>query len=222
MSKSRGNVINPDAMIEKYGADSLRIYEMFMGPLKVVKPWSTQGLAGVHRFLNRVWSVSGKEVTDDDLTTDELKLLHKTIKKVSIDTKDIEFNTAIAQMMVFINEVIGKEKISRNLWEPFVKMLSVYAPHIGEEMWEKLGHKETIAYENWPEWDEKHTIDAEKEIVFQINGKVRSKCILPAGLSKDELIECAKSDPKIIGFTEGRQIIKEVAVPDKLVNIVVK
>ncbi|MBQ1591613.1 MAG: leucine--tRNA ligase, partial [Treponema sp.] len=158
MSKSLKNVVNPDEMIQQYGADSVRMYEMFMGPLTVSKPWNTQGLIGVNRFLERIWSISEKTVEDIDITgklEDEAlvslrKTYAKTVKKVTDDTASLNFNTAISQMMIFINECSKAEKLPRAIWEGFVKMLSVYAPHLGEELWEKLGHTKTVAYESWP------------------------------------------------------------------------
>jgi len=222
MSKSLKNVINPDEIIHEYGADSMRMYEMFMGPLQVSKPWSTNGLSGVSRFLNRVWTVAMKEITDEEPDESLLKLLHKTIKKVSTDTGDLEFNTAIAQMMIFINEVIKHDKCYRKLWEPFVLLISPYAPHIAEEMWEVLGKTETLAYETWPQWIEEMTKDDEIEIVAQINGKVRAKEKVPADISKDDMEKLFLELPRIKEFTEGKKIVKVIVVPGKLVNIVVK
>lgn len=222
MSKSLKNVENPDEMIEQYGADSFRIYEMFMGPFQVSKPWSTKGLSGVHRFLNRVWNVTTRELTDEKPPAELIKVLHKTLKKVSLDTDAMEFNTAIAQMMIFINEVYKYEKCYRELWEPFVLIIAPYAPHMGEEMWQMLGHKDILAFENWPEWIEELTLDDEKEVVLQINGKVRSKMTIAAGTSKEDLEKMAFANEKIISLTEGKNIIKVICVPDKLVNIVAK
>ncbi|MDC7224517.1 MAG: class I tRNA ligase family protein, partial [Spirochaetales bacterium] len=222
MSKSLKNVINPDDIIRDYGADSMRLYEMFMGPLQVSKPWQTKGLVGVNRFLNRVWDVAEREITDEEPTDALKKVLHKTIKKVSGDTDQLEFNTAISQMMIFINEVYKEKKCYRKLWEPFVLLIAPYAPHLGEEMWEKLGKSESLAYETWPEWDEALCKDDEKEVVVQINGKVRAKMTVSAGLPKEELLALAKADEKIVALVEGKNIIKEIVVPDKLVNIVAK
>ncbi len=222
MSKSLKNVENPDDMVEQFGADSFRMYEMFMGPFQVSKPWSTKGLSGVHRFLNRVWNVSEREITDEKAPGEMVKTLHKTIKKVSHDTDGMEFNTAIAQMMIFINEIFKYEKCYRELWEPFVLLIGPYAPHIGEEMWRKLGHTDSITFKAWPEWIEELTLDNEKEIVIQINGKVRSKTTITAGLAKDKMEEIAMKNEKIITLLEGKNIIKIICIPDKLVNIVAK
>jgi leucyl-tRNA synthetase len=222
MSKSLKNVINPDDIIRDFGADSMRLYEMFMGPLQVSKPWQTKGLVGVNRFLNRVWDVAEREMTDQEPSDDLKKVLHKTIKKVTLDTDGLEFNTAISQMMIFINEVYKEEKCYRKLWETFVLLIAPYAPHLGEEMWEMLGKTETLAFEPWPVWDEELCKDDEKEIVLQINGKVRSKVNVSAGLSKEELLSIARTDEKIVAHLEGKTIVKEIVVPDKLVNMVVR
>ena len=222
MSKSLKNVINPDEIIRDFGADSMRMYEMFMGPLQVSKPWSTNGLAGVHRFLNRVWNVAVKDMADEKPDEAMVKLLHKTIKKVTGDTSELEFNTAIAQMMIFINEMTKLEKNYRELWEPFVLLLSPYAPHQAEEMWEMLGHKESLAYHSWPEWDEELTKDDEITLIAQINGKVRAKIEVPAGISKEEMEKIAMDLPRIKELVEGKEVVRVIAVPGKLVNIVVK
>jgi len=222
MSKSLGNVINPDDIIADFGTDTMRLYEMFMGPLKVSKPWSTKGTAGVYRFLDRVWRVSEREISEDKPTPELIKILHQTIKKVSQDTSNLEFNTAIAQMMIFINEVFKSPVLYREIWEPFVLLLSPYAPHLGEEMWQKLGHKESLAYATWPVWDEELVKESVVEIVMQINGKVRAKLELPAGTSKDETEKLALDNERIKTYTDGKTIVKVITVPDKLVNIVVR
>jgi leucyl-tRNA synthetase len=222
MSKSLKNVINPDDIIRDYGADSMRVYEMFMGPLQVSKPWQTKGLVGVNRFLNRVWDIAEREITDEEPSKEMIKVLHKSIKKITEDTRDLEFNTGIAQMMIFINEAYKLEKCYRKLWEPFVLLIAPYAPHLAEEMWKKLGHNTTLAYESWPQWVEELTKDDEKEIVVQINGKLRCKMILPAGTSLDDMKAAAHAQDRVKELIEGKTIIKEIAVPDKLVNIVIR
>jgi len=222
MSKSLKNVINPDDIIRDFGADSMRLYEMFMGPLQVSKPWQTNGLVGIHRFLNRVWDIAEREISDEEPPVELLKVMHKTIKKVTHDTDKLEFNTAIAQMMIFINEAFKEKKCYRKLWEDFVLLLAPYTPHLGEEMWSMLGHKESLAYHSWPEYQEELCKDDEKEIVVQINGKVRAKMTLSAGLSKDELLEAARNNTRVQELLEGKTLIKEIAVPDKLVNLVVR
>ena len=177
MSKSLKNVVNPDEMIANYGADSVRMYEMFMGPLTVSKPWNTQGLIGINRFLEKVWSISDKPVSDIDITgkLDDEKLVSlrktyaKTVQKVTKDTENLDFNTAISQMMIFINECSKIETLPRAMWEGFVKMLACYAPHLGEELWEKLGHDKTITYENWPTFSEEFCKEDTKEFPVMIN-----------------------------------------------------
>ncbi len=228
MSKSLGNVINPDDIIREYGADSMRMYEMFMGPLQVSKPWSTQGLAGVHRFLNRVWNIAERKITDAEPPEAIQKILHKTIKKVTQDTDALEFNTAIAQMMIFINEAYKLDGCYRKLWEPFILLLGPYAPHMAEEMARKTGLTDrdgrngSIAYAPWPAWNEALTKEEEIELVVQVNGKVRSKLTVPAGLSKEELEKEALAIPRIQEWIGGKTIIKKIIVPNKLVNLVVK
>jgi leucyl-tRNA synthetase len=222
MSKSLGNVINPDDIINEYGADSMRVYEMFMGPLQVSKAWSTNGLAGVHRFLDRVWRVAERPITEEAAPEKYIKLLHKTIKKVTEDTENLEFNTAIAQMMIFINEIFGEEQIPREIWEPFVQLLSPYAPHLGEELWEKLGNEPSVTAHPWPAWEEELTREDQVEVVLQVNGKVRSKLTLPAGTGEAEMKEHAMADEKLARWIEGKEVVKVITVPDKLVNVVVK
>ncbi|MBR3549822.1 MAG: leucine--tRNA ligase, partial [Treponema sp.] len=230
MSKSLKNVVNPDEMIQQYGADSVRMYEMFMGPLTVSKPWNTQGLIGVNRFLERIWSISEKTVEDIDITgklEDEAlvslrKTYAKTVKKVTDDTASLNFNTAISQMMIFINECSKAEKLPRAIWEGFVKMLSVYAPHLGEELWQKLGHDKTVAYESWPTFDEKFGAEDQQTIVVMINGKLRDKFQAAPGADNATLEAMAKETEGFKKFTEGKSIAKVIVVPGKLVNIVAK
>jgi leucyl-tRNA synthetase len=220
MSKSLGNVINPDDIVEEYGADTMRVYEMFMGPLEVSKPWSTRGIAGARRFLERVWRITELPLTDSEPTEALARILHKTIKKVSHDTERLEFNTAIAQMMIFINEVGGLEKMPRKLWTPFVLILSPYAPHLAEELWVKLGNAPSLARQPWPSWTEALTAENLVEVVFQINGKIRAKESLPAGASEDELREKAFGHERIRELLAGKEIQKVIVVANKLVNIV--
>ncbi|MDR2070863.1 MAG: leucine--tRNA ligase [Treponema sp.] len=223
MSKSRGNVINPDDIIHQYGADSMRVYEMFMGPLEVSKPWITAGLIGVSRFLERLWAIGEKPVSGDTAVSEELlKLLHKTVRKVSADTASLNFNTAVSQMMVYSNELAKLDAVPRLLWEPLVIMVGAYAPHLGEELWEKLGHGESVSRAAWPAYDEALTADREVTIVAQVNGKIRDKFIVPAGISKEELEKQALSLPGVLKWTEGQTRVKIITVPGKLVNIVVK
>ncbi len=222
MSKSLGNVINPDEVIENYGADSMRMYEMFMGPLEVSKAWSTRGIIGIKRFLDRVWRISEKEVTSAEPPQHLLRLLHKTIRKVSLDTESLQFNTAIAQMMIFSNELGKQKKLSRELWEPFVLIISPYAPHLAEELWEKMGYSPSVSAQPWPQWSEDLCREEVRTIVFQINGKIRAREELPAGMSEEALKEQALNQQRIKRLLDTREVIKVIVIPDKLVNIVVK
>jgi len=220
MSKSMGNVINPYDIVKEYGADTMRVYEMFMGPLEVSKPWSTRGIAGARRFLERIWRAGELPLTDDRPAEPLMRVLHKTIKKVSHDTERLEFNTAIAQMMIFLNEAAGLEKMPKTLWAPFVLLLSPYAPHMAEELWVRLGNAPSLARHAWPEWDESLTVEDQVEIVFQINGKNRAKESMPAGTSDEGLRERALGHERIKDLLAGKEVRKVIVVPNKLVNIV--
>ncbi len=232
MSKSRGNVVNPDYVVENYGADSLRLYEMFMGPLKDMKSWSMKGVEGVHRFLNRVWRLIIDEetdtlhplVSDAAPTADQLRTLHQTIKKVTQDIDEMAFNTAIAQMMIFVNEAYKWQTRPKGVLEPFVLLLSPFAPHIAEELWQRLGHEQTLAYEPWPEYDEELIKENTVEIVLQVNGKVRGTMQVSreeAG-NREVLQKRALESEAIQKRIAGKEIKKVIAVPNRLVNVVVK
>jgi leucyl-tRNA synthetase len=222
MSKSRGNVINPDDVIKEHGADSMRMYEMFMGPLEMSKPWITAGLVGVSRFLERLWVIGEKPVCNTAAGGTELqKLLHRSIKKITHDTENLYFNTAISQMMIYSGELAKLPEIPRDMWEPLVIMVSAYAPHLGEELWEKLGHKESVSRCMWPLYIEELTHDDEVTVVVQINGKIRDKFTAAAGTAKDELEKTALAMPGTQKWLEGQTIKKVIIVPDKLVNIVI-
>ena len=230
MSKSLKNVVNPDDEIKAYGADSVRMYEMFMGPLTMSKPWSTQGIVGIHRFLEKVWAVSEKPMSDIDITgkledkalISARKTFAQTVKKVSDDTRTLNFNTAISQMMIFINEISKLPEVPKAMWSDFVKMLSPYAPHLGEELWERLGHKNTIAYESWPEISEDFGKDDVKTIVVMVNGKKRDTFEVEPGTADETLKTTALSRDAVKKFTEGHEIVKCIIVKDKLVNLVIK
>jgi leucyl-tRNA synthetase len=230
MSKSLKNVVNPDEEIKKYGADSVRMYEMFMGPLTMSKPWNTQGIIGINRFLEKVWNAGEKPVSGIDIRgklTDKTlvsvrKTYAQTVKKVTADTDSLSFNTAISQMMIFINELSKLDSIPREIWEGFVKMLACYAPHLGEELWQKLGHENTVTYESWPAFSEEFCKDDTKTIAVMVNGKLRATFDTAAGTPEGELERAAKEQPDAKKFIDGKEIVKVVVVPDKLVNIVVK
>ena len=216
-------VVNPSDVVRDYGADTLRLYEMFMGPLEVSKPWSDAGVEGARRFLNRVWNFFTEEGNVVDEATPALeKLYHKSVKKVTEDFEKLAFNTAISQMMIFVNAVYKEGKCSREYAEGMIKMLSPICPHICEEIWETLGHTETIAYESWPTYDESKPADDEVEMIVQINGKVRGKIMVAVDTDKDEVLALAKADEKVAAAIEGKTVVKEIVVPNKIVNIVVK
>jgi leucyl-tRNA synthetase len=196
------------------------VYEMFMGPLEVSKPWSTRGIAGVKRFLDRLWRTADLPLVEEEPSDALARLLHKTIKKVSRDTARLEFNTAIAQMMIFLNEAAGLPSMPRKLWTPFVLMLSPYAPHLAEELWMKLGHEPSIARQPCPEWIEALTAEDLVEVVFQINGRIRAKESLPAGTPDDDLKRKALGHERIRELLGDKEIRKVIVVPNKLVNIV--
>ncbi|MEK5106998.1 leucine--tRNA ligase [Cytobacillus sp. FSL K6-0129] len=226
MSKSKGNVVNPDAVVESHGADTLRLYEMFMGPLDASIAWSTNGLDGSRRFLDRIWRLIAEEdhtlsnkVQDVEVSQLE-KVYHQTVKKVTEDFEGLRFNTAISQMMVFVNEAYKADILPKAYAEGFVKMLAPIAPHIAEELWEILGHTGTISYEAWPAYDEAKMTDDEVEIVIQINGKVKAKLMVPVDAQKDVLEQIAMEDDKIKEQIDGKTVRKVIAVPGKLVNIV--
>ena len=225
MSKSLKNVINPDDIIRSYGADSLRVYEMFMGPLEISKPWSTAGLIGVSRFLEKLWAIGNKVNSQSPIPDPQsplTKLLHKTIKKVTHDTESLNFNTAISQMMIYSNELIKLDAVPTSLWEPLVIMLSAYAPHLGEEFWEKLGHKESVSKASWPKHEESLTVDDEVTVVVQVNGKIRDKFNASPDTPVEDLEKTAKALPGVQKWLEDQTIVKVIAVKGKLVNIVVK
>ena len=230
MSKSLKNVVNPDDEIRSYGADSVRMYEMFMGPLTMSKPWATQGIVGIHRFLEKVWVLSEKTLSDIDINgkLEDKKLVSlrktftQTVKKVGDDTSSLNFNTAISQMMIFVNELSKFDAIPTAIWTDFVKILSPYAPHLGEELWEKLGNKKSIAYEAWPTYNEEFLKDDTKEIVVMVNGKLRDKFEAAPGSDDETLKTMAFDREGVKKHTDGKEVVKVIVVKDKLVNIVVK
>ncbi|MFB6467612.1 leucine--tRNA ligase [Cytobacillus sp. Hz8] len=227
MSKSKGNVVNPDEIVNTHGADTLRLYEMFMGPLDASIAWSTNGLDGSRRFLDRIWRLLVEEdgnlspkIQDTDEANSLEKIYHQTVKKVTEDFEGLRFNTAISQMMVFINEAYKATILPKSYIEGFVKMLSPICPHVAEELWEKLGYSGTVSYQAWPAYDEAKLVDNEVEIVVQINGKVKAKMMVPTGMKKEELEQLAMDDHKVKEQIDGKTIRKVIAVPGKLVNIV--
>ena len=224
MSKSLKNVVNPDDVIRDYGADSLRLYEMFMGPLQAVKPWNTKGVDGVYRFLKRVNKmVTEQKIVDRPLTKAEAKTLNATIKKVDEDLDSMNFNTGISAMMVFVNEFAGEGKeLPREAAEKFVLCLAPFAPHLGEELWQFLGHADTLAYEPFPAFDPTALVEDEVEIPVQVLGKLRGRVTVPMAATPAEMEAIAKANPDVAKFLEGKTIVKVIAVPKRMVNFVVR
>jgi len=223
MSKSRGNVINPDDVIAEHGADTLRMYEMFMGPLSVDKPWNTQSIYGVRRFIEKVFRLFEKEIRDDAIIPSEIdSLRHKTIKIVSEKLNNLEFNTAISQMMIFVNSIQKLDTINKSMLIDFIKILHPFAPFATEEMWEMIGGKPSLLNEKWPTYDPSKCEDQQVTVVFNVNGKLRAKVDVDKGLSEEQLKELALNNDRIIEFTKDKEIVKTIIVKDKLVNIVVK
>jgi len=232
MSKSRGNVINPDEIVKDYGADSLRLYEMFMGPLEAMKPWNMAGVNGVRGFLDRTWRMIADHQAEELQLNDAVKdvpcndeqnrVLHRTIMAVSHDVENMEFNTAIARMMEFVNFFTKQTVRPKSAMEQLVLMVSPYAPHIAEELWQLLGHDDTLAYEPWPQFDEALTKEDTIEIPVQFKGKVRAKINVPAEASREELEAAALADSKVKSLLEGKEIVKTIVVPGRMVNFVVK
>ena len=232
MSKSRGNVINPDDIVEQYGADSLRLYEMFMGPLEQVKPWSTKDVEGVYRFLGRAWRLVMDEdtgqlnnaISDEGAERPQLKLLHETIKKVSDDIESLSFNTAISALMIFTNEANKWDRLPKSVTESFVKLLSPFAPHIAEELWAQLGHEESLAYEPWPEFDASYLVPDTVTYPVQVNGKVRGEIEVDNddANNRELVLEKAKAVDSVAKYLEEGNLVKEIFVPNRIINLVVK
>ncbi|MBI1903358.1 MAG: class I tRNA ligase family protein, partial [Planctomycetia bacterium] len=230
MSKSRGNVVNPDAVVRDYGADSLRLYEMFMGPLEATKPWSMEGVNGVRGFLDRAWRMIIDDraetmrlhaaVQDTEPNAEQNRVLHKTIKAVTGDIESMSFNTAIARMMEFVNFFGKQEPRPKAALEKFVLLLSAFAPHIAEELWQALGHGKTLAYEPWPAADPELMRDETIEVPVQVNGKLRGKAVVPPDCPQNDLEAAARA--AVPGYLEGKTVAKVIVVPGRLVNFVVK
>jgi leucyl-tRNA synthetase len=229
MSKSRGNVVNPDLVIDEFGADALRVYEMFMGPIERPKPWSMSGIAGIHRFLNRVWRLI---ITDEENLNPAIqdkaepseafeKEFHKTIKKVSEDIASARFNTAISQMMIFINEAYKQDELPKSYLEIFIQLLSPFAPHLAEELWERLGRNESLTYTPWPKYDPEKVIDEMIEYPVMIKGKVRLKITISADADEASIKEAVLAEEKLGKYLEGKSIRKWIIVPGKVVTIVI-
>jgi len=228
MSKSLGNVINPDDVVKEFGADSLRMYEMFLGPLQDAKPWSTKGIEGVNRFLNRLWRL----VVEDDgslspalqkvqLTSEQEFVLHGTIKKIGEDIENLHFNTSVSQMMIFVNEFTKAEIRPIEALEKFVLCLAPFAPHIAEELWQKLGHSESVVLQQYPDFDESKIVKQSVELVVQVTSKIRSKLQVPNDASQEEIEIIALADSNVQKFIEGKHVKKVIFVKNKLINFIV-
>ena len=229
MSKSRGNVVTPDDVIEEWGADSLRLYEMFMGPLEAVKPWQTKGIAGVHRFLSRFWRLAvdsdgeiSQRVQAEAESETFQRHLHRTVKKVTEDIETLQFNTAISAMMELLNAAYKEPGITGESLETFVLLLSPFAPHLGEEIWSRLGHSRTLAYESWPEYEAELVQEETVTISIQVNGKLRGTLTVPAGMEQETVVEQARKVQGVQRHLEGKTIRKEIFVPGRIVNFVAK
>jgi leucyl-tRNA synthetase len=232
MSKARGNVVNPDTVVKEFGADSLRLYEMFMGPLEATKPWSTTGVSGVRGFLDRCWRlvvddradevVVSPQVVDDPPTDDQLRELHRMLDKVSKDIPALSFNTAIARMMEFVNVFTPLERKPRAVLEPFVIALAPFAPHLAEELWEVLGKPAPVSLAAWPNVEDRWLKDDSVEIPVQINGKLRARVTVPAEADVAGIEAAAAADPRIAELLAGKQIAKVITVPGRMVNFVIR
>jgi leucyl-tRNA synthetase len=227
MSKSRGNVVNPDDIVGRFGADAFRLYEMFMGPLEQVKPWSTRGVDGTFRFLNRVWRLlidndgNSRALELTEPSEEQLRLLHQTIAKVTNDFESMRFNTAIAALMEFTNAANKWQSMPRSAADKLILLLSPMAPHIAEELWARLGHAESLAYEPWPDFDAAYLVSDTVELAVQINGKVRGRISVAADASEEQVLAAAKSDANVARHLEGKPLRRAIYVPGRIVNFVI-
>jgi leucyl-tRNA synthetase len=222
MSKSRGNVINPDHIITEFGADALRLYEMFMGPLEATKPWSTENIQGVKRFLDRLWNVCTRPV-DDAAPSEALeRALHRAIRKVGEDIEALRFNTAISTLMMLVNDLYGVEKPPRRACEVLAQLVHPLAPHVAEELWERLGHTPSIQRAPWPTWDAAMCAESEIEVPVQVNGKVRGRVKVAADAAESTVVEAARSDEHVARHLAGKTLVKQQYVPGRILTIVVK
>ena len=220
MSKSLKNVINPDEVIEEYGVDSLRLYEMFLGPLTQSKPWDIAGIHGVKRFLTKVWKMQEIQMQEKLENKNVLRSYNKMVKSVKEDTKNCRFNTAISSMMIFVNCIYKENILSKEIFKNFILILAPYAPHICEELWNILGEKDTLSYASYPSYDPKFIIEDDFELVVQINGKVKDKIMSKKGIHEDVAKKLALESSKIKNILNNRDIKKVIFVKDKLINIV--
>jgi leucyl-tRNA synthetase len=229
MSKSRGNVVNPDTIVRDYGADAFRLYEMYMGPLEASKPWNTRDIVGMTRFLNGVWrNLIGDEesrkaptISDEPVPDALARQLHRAIKKVGEDVAALRFNTAIAELIKLNNELTGLPTVPRRLAETFTLLLAPFAPHLAEELWQRLGHNESLARHAWPQYDESKLAESMLELPVQVNGKVRDKITVPADAAEADILRVAEASERVRPWVEGKTLRKRLYVPKKLVNLVV-
>ncbi|MFR2601191.1 MAG: leucine--tRNA ligase, partial [Faecalibacterium prausnitzii] len=224
MSKSLGNVINPDEVVDQYGADTMRLYEMFMGDFEQAAPWQTSAIAGCNRFLDRVWALSDKLVEGEGYRPQLETLMHQTIKKVGADIEGLKMNTAIAQLMTLVNALYDNGGATRAEFETVVQLLNPFAPHMTEELWEKLGHShdEQLAYYPWPKYEEAKCVESTVEIAVQVNGKVKARLKVAADITSEDAIAAAKADPAVAEALSGKTVVKEIYVKGRLVNLAVK
>ena len=222
MSKSRGNVVNPDEIVKEYGADTLRLYEMFIGDFEKAAPWSSSSIRGCRRFLERVWAVQDKLLPGDAVRPELEVSVHKTIRKVGEDIESLKYNTAIAALMALMNDLDRCGGANREEYRIYLLLLNPFAPHMTEEIWQKLGYGGQIAHAQWPVYDEQKCVESTVEIALQVNGKIRSRIAVPADVSAEAALAAAKADEKVAPLLEGMQLVKELYVPGKLVNLVVR
>ncbi len=224
MSKSKSNVVNPDKIIKKYGADTLRMYEMFLGPIEQSKPWNTNGIEGVFKFLNKFWNlfhIKNKfEVSEEKANSKELKILHNTIKKIEEDIERLSINTCISQLMITINELIKLKCNKKEILKPMIIVCSPFAPHICEELWEKIGNKKSVTKEIYPEYNSNYLVESEYEYPIMINGKLRSKQKFALDLKKEEIEELVMKNQTVIKWVKDNRVKKIITVPNKIINIV--
>ncbi len=222
MSKSKGNVVNPDDIVREFGADSFRVYEMFMGPFDQTAPWSMESIRGCSKFLDRVWCLQDIMVDGDEYSKEFESMMHKAVKKVSKDIEEMKFNTSVSTFMTMVNEFTKAKKINKKEYETFLQLLNPFAPHITEEIWQRLGHTDELAYRKWPEYDEAKTLDEMIDLPIQVNGKLRANIDIMKDASNDEVKTQVHNCEKIKSYIEGKEIVKEIYVPNRIYNIVIK
>ena len=222
MSKSLGNVVNPDDVVDEYGADTLRLYEMFIGDFEKAAPWNTSSIKGCKRFLDRIWALADKQVEEEGVRPALEPLMHRTIKKVGEDIDTLKANTAIAQLMIYVNALYDNGGATRAEFEVLLQLLNPFAPHMTEELWQQMGHGDQLAYHPWPQYDEAKCVEQTVEIAVQVNGKVRARIQVPADVEAADAIAAAKAEPAVAGAIAGKTVVKEIYVKGKLVNLAVK